>query len=73
MIFGRSVGRIKESESDKQFHSKKDKFTITKGTQNQSNIRLVRLMFYLPNITGALPLMTHCLLQQKINWFIHDS
>ena len=51
MIFGRSVGRIKESESDKQFHSKKDKFTITKGTQNQSNIRLVRLMFYLPNIS----------------------
>ena len=53
ILFGRSVGRVKDAMTDKQFHKEENKGRSPQPNQNQSNITLVRLMFYLPNVSKA--------------------
>ena len=51
VIFGRSVGRVKVAMMDKQLHIEENKGRLSQPNQNKSNITLVRLMFYFPNIS----------------------
>ena len=51
VLFGRSVGRVKDAISDKKINIDENKGRSSQPNQNKSNITLVRLMFYLPNIS----------------------
>ena len=48
VIYGRSIGRVKVTEKEKQSSSDDSKHQLIR---NKSRIKLVRLMFYLPNTT----------------------
>ena len=48
VIYGRSIGRLKVTEKEKQPSSDDSKHQLIR---NRSRIKLVHLMFYLPNTT----------------------
>ena len=48
VIYGRSIGRVKVTEKEKQSSSDDSKHQLIR---NKSRIKIVRLMFYLPNTT----------------------
>ena len=50
ILFGRTIGRVTVHDSKRQHGFAENKKTVPKSIPDQPRIKLVRLMFYLPNI-----------------------
>ena len=50
ILFGRAIGRVKVPDANRQHSFAQNKEVVPKSIPDQPRIKLVRLMFYLPNI-----------------------
>ena len=50
ILFGRAIGRVKVPDSKRQHGFAENREVVPKSIPDQPRIKLVRLMFYLPNI-----------------------